>query len=57
MHDPPADDAPANTAGILSGRAGQQSFGVLGRAVGYVIAAAAVATLLYVMVPGLRLGP
>jgi uncharacterized membrane protein YfcA len=57
VHDPPADEAPANTAGILSGRAGQQSLGVLGRAVGYVIAAAAVATLLYVTVPGLRLGP
>ncbi len=57
MHSAPAHEAPPNIAGILSGRPGQQRFGVLGRAVGYVIAAAAVATLLYVMVPGLRLGP
>ena len=34
-----------------------QNFSVLGRAVGYVIAAAALATLLYVTVPGLRLLP
>jgi uncharacterized protein len=57
VHDARADEAPAKTAGLMFGSAGQQSFGVLGRAVGYVIAAAAVATLLYVMVPGLRLGP
>jgi uncharacterized protein len=57
MHSAPAAVSPANMAGILSGRPGQQRFGLLGRAAGCVIAAAAVATLLYVMVPGLRLGP